>query len=192
MRGIIMTELMDYIESATSENVVEELLDCCELPSGGIFTSVGNYSHLEVVQIVTALSHRLNVPSRDLIMGFGEHLFRRFAELYPAFFEEVECPLVFLQRVEPQIHVEVLKLYPDARLPRVAAVLTGKDELTVHYQSHRPFADVAEALICGCMKYFGSDFTLTRENPEGLPDSQQGCVARFIIRIQRSNSDGRG
>ena len=191
MRGIILTELMDFIEKATSESTVEELLEHCQLPSGGIFTSVGNYSHEEVLRLVTGLSQMLNVSPRDLIMGFGEHLFGRFADLYPAFFKDVTCPLNFLQMIEPQIHVEVLKLYPDARLPQVAAVMSGENELTINYRSHRPFADVAEALICGCMKYFGSKFTLTREIPEDLPESQQGCVARFIVRVQRSSSDGR-
>lgn len=185
MRGIIFTELLDLIDGAFSEEILEEVLERCQLKSGGAYTTVGNYDYRELLQIVNHLSEITGVPGKQLVMTYCEVLFARFAELYPMFFEGMSEPFVFLKTVGDHIHVEVRKLYSDSQLPTVAANDTGDGELTVDYSSHRPLADVAEGLIRGCLKFFGGEFELTRED---LPDDSNqinGCRARFIVRAGR-------
>lgn len=183
MRGVIFTELLDLIDKAFSPEISEQVLDGCRLESEGAYTSVGNYNHTEVLQIVTQLSNVTGAPPHDLIMAYGEFLFRRFAELYPTFFEGISDPLVFLKSVESHIHVEVLKLYSDSKLPTVKATDIGPGQIRIDYASHRPFADVAEALIVGCLKYFGAQYELTREDPPEESGAAAGCRAQFIVSV---------
>lgn len=183
MRGIIFTELFNLIDKEFSPEITEQVLDRCDLESGGAYTTVGNYSHTEVLQLVTHLSEISGVPARDLILAFGEFLFGRFAELYPVFFEGITEPLEFLRSVEEKIHVEVLKLYTDSRLPTVKATDVGPGEILIDYISHRPFADVAEGLIRGCLKHFKAEFSLTRTDSIDGPEAISGCRSQFRVRI---------
>jgi len=52
------------------------------------------------------------------------------------------------------IHVEVRKLYPDAELPTFTCDTSTPGRLTMLYRSSRPFADLAEGLIAGCIAHF--------------------------------------
>jgi len=53
----------------------------------------------------------------------------------------------FLSSLDGLIHVEVLKLYPQAELPSVPVTKMDDRELVMEYRSKRPFADVAEGLL---------------------------------------------
>lgn len=183
MRGIIFTELFGLIDSAFSPEIAEQVLERCDLESEGAYTTVGNYSHTEILQLVTHLSAISGVPARDLVLTFGDHLFGRFAELYPVFFEGVSDPLDFLKSVEEKIHVEVLKLYADSKLPTVKATDIGPGEILIDYASHRPFADVAEGLIRGCLKYYNAVYELSRTDITDGPDAIPGCCAQFHVRV---------
>ena len=162
MKGIIFTELLEMAESTFSVSVVEDVLDSVELPSGGSYTSVGTYDHEELLAIVGQLSAQTGVPAGELVSAYGRYLFGRFTVLYPAMFADVECALDFIESVESHIHVEVRKLYSDAELPTIETTRTSDGDLEVFYRSRRPLADVAEALICGCIEHFGSRFDLQR------------------------------
>lgn len=182
MQGIIFTELLDLIDNAFSEEILEEVLDRCNLESGGAYTTVGNYNHKELLDLVGHLSDVTGVPAKDLVTTFCEKLFGRFAVLYPIFFEDIFDPYTFLKSVGDSIHVEVRRLYSDSRLPTVNAVDTADGELTISYRSHRPLADVAEGLILGCLKHFGGQYHLTRTDLLDEGEKATGRSAKFVVR----------
>ena len=68
------------------------------------------------------------------------------------------------------------KLYPDAELPVFQHDL-DPDRMVFVYSSKRPFGDLAEGLIRGCIDYFGESITLVRED---LP-CEGGAHARFTL-----------
>jgi hypothetical protein len=177
MKGIVFTELVEMVEQKFSIELTERMIEEASLPSGGVYTSVGTYSHQELLSLVTQLSRLTEIPITDLVMAFGEYLFRRFSESYPGVFRGISDPLDFLESVEGHIHVEVKKLYSDARPPSVAATRTGPDTLRLQYISDRPLAAVAEALIRGCFVYFNSEVRIERVEE---PDSH-GCRCLFLI-----------
>ena len=164
MKGIIFTELIEMVEVTFSEDLMDEVFDGVELPSGGMYTSVGTYSHTELLSIVGRLSELTGVSVHDLVMAYGKYLFGRLRELYPAMFDGVSCPLEFIASVETHIHVEVRKLYPDAELPSLTTERSESGGLMVTYRSTRPLAMVAEALIIGCIEHFGGDYDLVCED----------------------------
>lgn len=89
MKGIIFTELVEMVEATFSPELMDELMEEADLPSKGIYTSVGTYDHTEILTLVTLLSEKVNVPVVDLVKAFGQHLAGRFVLQYPMFFERV-------------------------------------------------------------------------------------------------------
>lgn len=168
MKGIVFTEFLEMVESAFSEAMVDRIIDKAKPASGGAYTSVGFYDHREIVALVMALSEASGTPVPDLDQGVRRHLFGRFATVFPAFFENVPDAFEFLGGIETRIHSEVLKLYPDAELPTFLCDDSRSGILVLDYKSKRPFADLAEGLIEGCIAHFGGRITLERKDrPEG-------------------------
>ncbi len=177
MKGIVFTEFIEMVEQKFSTSVANRLLDESDLPSGGAYTAVGTYDHQELVSMVVKLSEISGLPVPVLIKAFGNYLFGRFHTLYPAFFKGVTSALDFLARIEDIIHAEVLKLYPDAQLPRFEITRPDSNTVIMTYHSERHFGDLAEGLIEACIEHFGDPVSLTRENL-----TEPGQPVRFTLR----------
>lgn len=162
MKGVVFTEFLDMVEDRFSAEMVDHIIVDSDLPSGGAYTAVGTYPHSEMVSMVVALSQRSGVAVRDLLLTFGQHLFGRFARGYPAFFTHQTNAFDFLAGIEHVIHAEVLKLYPDAQLPRFTVEEHTPQRLILVYDSPRHFEDLAEGLMQGCMAHFGERADLSR------------------------------
>lgn len=163
MKGVVFTEFLEMVEVSFSPRMVDDIIEDAKLPSGGAYTAVGTYPHEEMVAMVVALSARSGAPIPDLLRAFGQHLFGRFAAGYPRFFEGVTGAMPFLAGIEDIIHAEVLKLYPDAQLPRFEVVEHNPDRLVLLYHSARHFEDLADGLIRGCITYFKESIDVQRE-----------------------------
>ena len=182
MKGIIFTEFLEMIESGFSPALADHILSASDLQSGGVYTAVGTYDPQEMVQLVVQLSSTTGLAIPDLLRTFGKHLFGCFAVGYPHFFVGVDSAFAFLQNIEGYIHVEVRKLYPDAALPRFTYEAADPQQLTMIYQSVRPFAALAEGLIMGCIEHFGEPIDVQCQD---LSDGQGTC-ARFSLTKRRS------
>ena len=178
MKGVVFTEFLGMVESRFSPDMVDDIIDDARLPHGGAYTAVGTYPHEEVVAMVVALSKRTGIAVPDLIRAFGQHLFGRFVQAYPSFFAQVSDTFRFLSGIEDIIHAEVLKLYPDAELPRFVVERHDERQLVLTYQSPRHFQDLAEGLMQRCIAHFGQDVRLERN--AASPSSAQ----RFILTRQ--------
>jgi hypothetical protein len=177
MKGIVFTEFLEMVEDHFGDAAVERIIEEATLPSGAAYTSVGTYDHRELVQLVKRLSVATGIGVSELVCVFGRHLFSRFVDSYPHFFEGVDSAFDFLESIEKHIHVEVRKLYPDAELPTFACHTRGPGHLEILYRSTRPFGDLAEGLIMGCIEYFGEPIEVRREN---LPQDT-GMAVRFVL-----------
>ena len=177
MKGIVFTEFLEMVEDRFSADMVDDIIDDAQPPSGGVYTAVGSYSHAEMVDLVTALSGRCGVPVLDLVKTFGHHLYGRFALSHPQFFDGVPDAFQFLANIEEVIHPEVRKLYPDAELPRFQIGHRDAQRMELIYISPRHFEDLAEGLITGCLEHFGEAMRMTRETL-GEGDARQ---ERFVL-----------
>lgn len=161
MKGMVFTEFLDMVEDKFSADMVDDIIDDANPASGAAYTAVGTYDHQELVDMVAALSKRTEIPVDTLVKVFGEHVFTVFATNYPSFFANVPDALTFLSGIEDIIHAEVIKLYPDAQLPKFDCHYDG-DTLVMDYQSPRHFSDLAEGLIKGCGAHFGTNLDIDR------------------------------
>lgn len=176
MKGIIFTEFTEMVETVFGFDTLDDIIERANLPSGGKYTAVGTYDHGEMVSLVVQLSTATGMPVPDLLKAFGCHLFHRFAKIYPEMISGDDNALDFLSRVESHIHREVLKLYPNADLPRFDTRWVTEDRLEMIYHSNKHFEDVAEGLIRGCLEHFGETAEIQRESGD---DESQGI--RFLI-----------
>ena len=171
MKGIVFTEFIELVEERFSISVAERLLETSDLPSGGVYTSVGTYGSAEMVTLVTGLSALTRVPVPDLLREFGRHMFGRFLEKFPSFFEGIDSAPDFLEQVDGFVHVEVRKLYPDAELPGFTCERPSPEILHMTYRSSRQLSDLAEGLIRACYAHYGQEVALARGNVAGDPSA---------------------
>jgi hypothetical protein len=177
MKGVVFTEFLEMVEEKFSLETVDEILAKANPAHGGTYTAVGTYPAAEMVALLSALAEISKTPPAALLHVFGEHLFGRFVQGYPAFFTGITDPLEFLSKVDSYIHVEVRKLYPDAELPRFEAARKSERELELVYRSPRRLSELAYGLIVGAGKHFGVPLQIATEDlSEG-----RGEVVRFNI-----------
>jgi len=164
MKGIVFTEFLEMVEQTHSYDLVDELLNENELPSGGAYTSIGTYEHQEMVTLVVSLSKKTKTPVPDLLNAFGQYLFGTFEKGYPAFFKAAPNAFAFLESIENHIHVEVKKLYPDAQLPRFKTNRVANNTLEMIYYSDRSMADFALGLIEKTFDHYKESVSIERED----------------------------
>jgi hypothetical protein len=167
MKGIVFTEFLEMVENRFSDQTVDQLIEQADLPSKGIYTSVGTYDYQEMVSLVTHLSGLVGIPVPDLLKAFGRYLLNRFVIKFPAFFEGITSTMDFLPRVESLVHLEVRKLYPDAELPTFSCVFPKPGQLEMTYRSIRNLPDLAEGLILGCAEHFGESLNIVKTTVSG-------------------------
>jgi hypothetical protein len=177
MKGMVFTELVEFIENTFGYEVADAMIEKSILSTDGIFTQAGNYPFSDLLAMVITLSQELNVPVETLIEAYGRHLFKRIVALYPPITYGFDSPLKFIAQVDTFIHPEVLKLYPDADLPSFKLISLVENELIIDYISSKPLAPLAKGLALGCGDFFKQDLIATYEIIEETPKIR----ARFKI-----------
>jgi hypothetical protein len=159
---MVFTELLSFVEHIHGADAVDDLIDACDLPSGGAYTTVGTYDHTELQALVAALSRQSNTPQNELLELFGQHLIGRFRVLFPDFFKAAPTLFDFLESIDRHIHVEVKKLYPQAELPEFRAERLDNGTMHLDYRSSRPFEALASGLIRGAAQAYGEPIGIER------------------------------
>ncbi|MDH5414828.1 MAG: heme NO-binding domain-containing protein [Flavobacteriaceae bacterium] len=176
MKGIVFTEFIEMIETEFSLKMADDIIVRSNVESGGAYTSIGVYNHLEIFALVEQLSLATGISKIELFRIYGEHLFGRFKIHYPSLFEKINDSLSFLELVDSYIHKEVLKLYPNAQLPSFLTERISENELKMIYTSKREMSDFAHGLILGCFKNF---------NEEGEIEVDKVAESKVIFNVKR-------
>lgn len=175
MKGLVFAEMIRWTEQAFSPDLADEMIRRSGVPNDGAYTSGGYYPHGEAVALLSSLSGLTGAGVGQLARDYGHFLAGRLAALHPEFMTGQPDVTTFLQSVEPHIHSEVRKLYPEARTPQVHASL-AEDGTRITYASHRPFADVAHGLIEGFVEWFDENLKVER-----LATRADGTEAEFLV-----------
>ena len=176
MKGIVFTEFLEMVETEFGMDMVNDLLESTQLESGGVYSAVGTYHHKEMVSLVVELSNRSGMGLPDLLKAFGKYLFNTFKTTYAPMFESATDGFDFLQRIDQEIHVEVLKLYPDAELPSFRTKCLSDKVLQMDYRSDRAMGALAYGLIEACGEHYNEGFDIVME-----PQTEDGKYVRFLI-----------
>lgn len=156
MRGMIFRSFQDFVEQRFGEAVMDEALQLEALAtSGGAYTSVGNYPTSEFVTLAVEVSERTDTALPDLIKAFGEALFTDLAGAHRDMVASFASCFDLLAGIEVVIHRNVRKLYDTDEVPHFEVLAhDGDAHLKLRYSSARPFADLAEGLIKGALRYY--------------------------------------
>ena len=156
--------------------MVNNLLEQNELSSGGVYSAVGTYHHKEMVSLVVELGKRSGMPLPDLLKAFGRYLFGTFKTSYASMFESAGDGFEFLESIDQEIHVEVLKLYPDAELPSFKTERKEDNVLQMDYHSDRAMGALAHGLIEASGEHYNEGFDIVMQ-----PQTEDGKYVRFLI-----------
>jgi hypothetical protein len=178
MKGIVFTEFLDMVEHEFGYEVVDHIIESSELDSDGVYTSVGTYPHSEIVQLLMNLSSKVSVEPELLLNAFGKYLFDTFLKGYPQFFSSVDNAFDFLKSIDNHIHVEVLKLYPDATLPQFNSFVEDESKMRMVYKSERKMAALAAGLMEKSIEHYNQKATITTKNLK-----EDGSEVEFMIQI---------
>ena len=177
MKGLIFREFLEMIELKSGYELVDEILLNTSLESKGIYTTVGTYDHRELFVLATSLSEKTGIPMTQVFKNFGIHVFGVLSKSFSAMIAPYSDPFEFLTKIENTIHVEVLKLYPEAELPTFTIEKKSENAITKIYKSKRRMADFAEGLITGCFEYYNAKAEI-----EKLPLNDEMTLVKFIIK----------
>lgn len=164
MKGIVFREFLEMVELKFGYEIVDQIIEKAEISSKGAYTSVGTYPHGEMFKLVKQLSLILNIEEEKLFTAYGEYVFGSFLKAYPYLTVNYIDAFDLLSHIEGTIHVEVLKLYPDAELPVIEIKEQTKDHMVMKYKSQRKMSDFAEGLIRACLNYFNENAIILRED----------------------------
>lgn len=177
MKGMVFTEFLDLVERTHSADLVDRLIEECNLPSGGAYTAVGHYDHREMVSLLVALQRHTGEPVDQLLRWFGANLYVALARGFPDFFTGKTHAFEVLEGIETVIHTEVRKLFPDAELPGFDVHRVRADCLILDYRSPRCMEDLAHGLMQACITQFGAAIRIERS-----PLAGEGSGAtRFVL-----------
>lgn len=176
MKGIVFTEFIDMVEAKFGFDMMDDIIESSNLPSGGIYTAVGTYDHSEMVQLVVGLSQRTEIPVGELLKIYGKHLFGVLMKSYAHFFPNIHSAFDLFEQIDTHIHVEVLKLYPDAELPKFDTKRIDNNTIEMLYQSERKMADFADGLIEAALEYYNETANVKIVNL-----NESGSIVKFII-----------
>lgn len=172
MKGVVFTELLDWIEQHHGVVLLDEVLLDAGLPHGGAYTQAGSYDCRELVAILDVAGRQLGQDRTTLLRSYGRHLFGVLAQQYPDFLAKAQNAFDFLTQIESFIHPEVAKLHHDAELPRFR-IESLPNGITLEYGSVRPTAPLAHGLIEGCLEHF--------ETAADIELRSEGERHRFLI-----------
>ena len=154
MKGIVFTEFLEMVEAEFGLETVDNIIEKSDLPSEGIYTSVGTYEFNEMVSLITGLSEEVDLPAGDLIYAFGLYLFTSLGKAHPEVIQSYTSPLVLIYSIEDHIHVHVKKLYPDAELPTFKILEKTDTSISMIYSSSRGLYRLAHGLMEKAFEHF--------------------------------------
>jgi len=159
--------------------MVDHLIDSVgdQLQTAGAYTSVGNYSHQELLALATALCVATNSQMPAIMDLFATQLMHAFVRMHPEFFQPEQDILNFLLSVDEHIHANVRKIYPDANPPKLQGTILEDGSLLLNYSSSRPFAELAIALTRASGEHFGQELNIRVVNRQ-----ENDCAITLNVR----------
>ncbi len=178
MRGVIFTEMIEFVEDALGFEVADKMIEKAHLDNHGAFSQGGNYPFDQMVKMLTALSEITKKEPNELLYIFGRHLFSILVKLYGKDIKSAGNALDFIDSVEDYVHVEVKKLYPDADLPTFKTIEKSDDILILHYKSEKKLEAFAHGLIEACGEYFNEPFNVEYKTIKDTPHTVEFKIER--------------
>jgi hypothetical protein len=176
----MFVEFLGLVEKHHGLDTVDAIVDHLdgELTTGGAYTTVGNYPHGELLAMAVTLCSLTGAQMPAVLRAFAAHLMGVFRRMHGEYFDTAEDVFAFLMSVEHHIHVDVRKLYPDARPPLVRGQMLDDGAMQLTYESTRPLAQLALSMTEMAGEAFGQPLAI-----KVLDRSEDG--RRITLKLRR-------
>lgn len=176
VKGYVFNLLEQIVARDHGEDTWDALLEASELD--GVYTSLGSYPDEDLMKLVRAAAHALDLPSDDVIRWFGRNALPLFAGRYPQLFEPHDSTRPFVLTLNEIIHPEVRKLYPGADVP-VFDFASRNGLLVMGYRSPRKLCAFAEGLLHGAADHYGERLTIGQ--PQCMNRGDDRCLLEIAF-----------
>ena len=176
MKGIVFTEFLDLVEDKFGLEMVDAIISQSKLESKGVYTSIGTYSFSELLQLLQNLQTKTGISIDNLLLIYGEHFFSVIETNYKDLLSSYNDPIEMLASIENHIHVEVLKIYPEAELPTFEVIEKTEVSIIMIYKSSRAMHHFGLGLMNKTFEHFNSSATIVLEKIK-----EDGTEVKFII-----------
>jgi len=175
VKGIIFNLLEKLIVEKFGDEIMEEIYDEAELSaSAPPFVGPITYPDSDLYAIISQLSQKTNIPANDLIYEYGKFVFPILIDKYPVFMKNISSPLEFLKTLNNIHHVELKKLYEDAKPPIFKIEAIDNNSAKMHYISERKLCRLVEGLLEGVAHHF--EQRVTYHHLQCMKDGHKECI----------------
>ena len=177
MKGVVFNLLEDVVSEEAGEAAWERAI--AEAEVDGVYTSLGTYSHEELVRLATSLASQLGWSVDETVTWFGRKALPKLAASYPQLFAPYPSTLPFLKTLNDIIHPEVRKLYPGADVPVFDYRLVEPDRMLMGYTSVRGLCTFGQGLIEGAAEHYSEQLEVAQPSCQKRGDSE--CVFEVVV-----------
>ncbi|MFL0269158.1 heme NO-binding domain-containing protein [Candidatus Clostridium radicumherbarum] len=153
MKGTVVATWMKTSRKLYGDSVVDRAMEAGGWSSGKIFSPAENVDDDKIKQAISAIAKSQNLDIKDLWRSIGRFNLKSFAEDFPAFFEH-ENLYSFLKSMY-DVHVVMVKRFPDAAPPHVVIEPISNNEAIFSYESKRGMFDYFLGMLDGAIETFG-------------------------------------
>jgi hypothetical protein len=150
VHGVIFTSLRDYLTSAHSTEVAQDVFT-----GEPIFLLSESYDDELLTELVVKAAGATGREVDEVIHDFGVFTAQAtFTRLYPAFFAIAPTAREFLLTVETRIHELVRATIPNAAPPQLRIEELGPDGVRIVYSSPRRLCVLLRGLVEGTAGHY--------------------------------------
>lgn len=176
MKGIVFTEFLELVEQKFGLEMVDKIITQSNLESKGVYTAIGTYEFSEMLQLLENLKSNTGIEINELLKIYGEHFFSVLVNNYEQLISGYSSPIELLASIEKHIHVEVRKIYPDAKLPTFEVLSVEDKTLEMIYKSSAAMHHFGLGLMNKTFEHFDKKGTIKLEMIKA-----DGTEVRFLI-----------
>lgn len=107
MKGFIFTNFIDFVEKSNGLDMVDQMLEECDLASEGVYSAFNSYEFDELVTLLTYVSKKTDISPQILLETFGRFVFPYLIGKHSYIIEKYSNAIDLIAGIENHIHIEV-------------------------------------------------------------------------------------
>lgn len=169
MKGVVFIKLLELVEKDYGLEYVDDLIENSMIASKGSYTTIGDYSALEMDRLLDHLSIKTSLTKDALLRWFGKYFFDSLKKRYSGLLNQYHDPIELIANVENHINAESFKIYPKNKLPSFDLILKTKTTLEFICRSEIAMYSFGHSLIEKSFDHYGVRATIEIEKikPDG-------------------------
>ncbi len=147
MKGVIFLKLEEFVDETFGDMAWDNILNIADVASDGAYTSIALYDDEEFFSIVKTLCEEHGLKMKEAQFAFGQWIHDKLIAIAPKDVHQITDTFTFLRAVNDVIHIEVMKIHPDAILPEFIFLEETETKLLMEYKSPRGLCYFCEGII---------------------------------------------